>query len=413
MPRGRVARVRSVQRHGAAVERSRPGDRTAIALAGIPATDVGRGDWLVAESAPWGESTALDVEISLEASAPRPLVARSRVRVHLGTAEILARVHPRAPITPGGCGLARLALEEPAIARGGDRLVLRAFSPVTTIGGGRVLDPEPGRRAPWPDGLTAREPERRLAALVARRRWGVPAERLAVILGPSPAEAESTARAAPGVLRVGPHWLSTGTLEAVRTRTLAALAALHEQRPADSGVPLETLRRSTGAPEWLTQAVLDALRLDGSIAVDGGLVRSAGFRPRFAGGADGLERLVALLEAAGLAPPDLAELGREAGVADPRQALRLAERAGRVVAVERERWLARSALERFAETLRELGANGTLVTPAALRDRLGLTRKYLIPLLEWADREGLTERHDAGRVVRPPRGPGHARGPAA
>ena len=90
----------------------------------------------------WHTTTALDALLELLPDAP-PLRRQLRLRVHLGTAEVLARVYPRGVIPPGGSGMARLALEGPLVARGGDRFVLRSYSPVITIGGGRVLDPLP------------------------------------------------------------------------------------------------------------------------------------------------------------------------------------------------------------------------------------------------------------------------------
>src|SRR5205823_13046124 len=78
--------------------------------------------------------------------ARKPIGSRTRLRVHLGTAEVLARVVQIRSIGPGEHGLARLVLETPLVARGGDRFVVRSFSPVTTIGGGVVLDPFPAPR---------------------------------------------------------------------------------------------------------------------------------------------------------------------------------------------------------------------------------------------------------------------------
>ena len=151
LPGGAGGRVRSLETHGAGLERSIPGARTAVGISGLDREEARRGTVLVQAGSPWTPSSALDVEIGLEASAPRPLSARARVRLHLGTAEVMARVLPRSPIAPGESGLARLALEQPIVARGGDRFVLRSYSPVTTIGGGRVLDPiPPRRRVLWP-----------------------------------------------------------------------------------------------------------------------------------------------------------------------------------------------------------------------------------------------------------------------
>ncbi len=158
LPGGSRGRVRSLEMHGAGLDRSFSGARTAVGISGVSRGEAHRGAVLVEEGSPWTPTTALDVEIALEMTARRPLGARARVRLHLGTAEVMARVLPRAPIEPGERGLARLALEQPVVARGGDRFVVRSYSPVATIGGGRILDPiPPRRRVLWPSGLPAED----------------------------------------------------------------------------------------------------------------------------------------------------------------------------------------------------------------------------------------------------------------
>jgi selenocysteine-specific elongation factor len=184
LPEGVEGRVRSVEMFGHPSGQSEPGARTAVGIAGIARDAVRRGQVLVRAGDPWESTSALDVELSLDASAPRALTPRTRVRVHLGTAEVLARVHPRSAIEPGERGLARLALEASVAARGGDRLVIRSYSPVTTIGGGVVLDPlPPPRRAAWPAGLSAATPGERLHALLSRRPAGVAQGALPLLLG--------------------------------------------------------------------------------------------------------------------------------------------------------------------------------------------------------------------------------------
>ena len=133
--------MRSLESYGRAVERSDPRARTAVGLAGLERRALGRGDVLVTDELPWAATSALDVEITLLPGTARPLKPRTRVRLHLGTVEVMARVLPRLPIEPGGTGMARLSLEKALVARAEDRFVLRSYSPVTTIGGGRVLDP--------------------------------------------------------------------------------------------------------------------------------------------------------------------------------------------------------------------------------------------------------------------------------
>ncbi|HTG84522.1 MAG TPA: selenocysteine-specific translation elongation factor, partial [Gemmatimonadales bacterium] len=147
LPSGRVGRVRTIQNHGSDLERSVPGARTAVGIAGIEREDIHRGDVLVRENEPWAATTVLDAVVTLIPSASRQLSHRGRVRVHLGSAEVLARVRLKSPLLPGQSGAIRLLLETPTVARGGDRFVLRSYSPVETIGGGWIADPDPPRRS--------------------------------------------------------------------------------------------------------------------------------------------------------------------------------------------------------------------------------------------------------------------------
>jgi selenocysteine-specific elongation factor len=118
---------------------------------------------------------------------------------------------------------------------------------------------------------------------------------------------------------------------------------------------------------------------------------------RVAGGEQEVHRLVQIVQVAGLTPPTVAELERETGRRDVAAALRLAAARGLVEAVERDRYYAAEALQKFSDTVREIGRAGD-IQPAAVRERLGISRKYLIPLLEWADARGITVR--AGDIRR-------------
>jgi selenocysteine-specific elongation factor len=389
LPLGSRGRVRSIEMHGRAVERSAPRRRTAVGISGIDRDEVARGALLVAAGDAWEASAALDVELSLDPTAPRPLAHRTRIRVHLGTAELIGRVFPRSAIEPGGRGLARLALEAPVVARGGDRFVIRSFSPVSTIGGGVVLDPvPPTRRARWPAGLGAGPPSDRLTALVERRIAGLPVPMLPVLLGMPAARADAVARESPGLRLVGELWVTTALLEETVSRCLDLLRRYHRANPVERGMPLETLRRLLRGPDAAVEVLLADLVREGRIRRQGGLVRLAGFEPSAAGGHAAVDEIVRFLEEAGLTPPSVSELARRTGRPDVAAILRLAASDGRVEAVERDRYYARPALDRFLRALPETGTDE--IVPSELRQRLGISRKYLIPLLEWADVKGVT-----------------------
>jgi selenocysteine-specific elongation factor len=108
-------------------------------------------------------------------------------------------------------------------------------------------------------------------------------------------------------------------------------------------------------------------------------------------------RLTEALASAGLDAPTVRDLAAQLGLGDPMGALRIAASRGLVEQITPEWFLAREPLDRLSAVLREVGAEGKEVTPAELRNRLGLSRKYLIPLLEWADRKGITRRDRTGR----------------
>jgi selenocysteine-specific elongation factor len=399
LPGAGRGRVRSIESFRRTVEQSEPGARTAVGIAGLAREEATRGLVLVEEGSAWTATTALDVEIMLQPEAPRPLGPRTRLRLHLGTAEVMARVSARGPIEPGGRGLARLALEEPVIARGDDRFVLRSYSPVTTIGGGRVLDPlPPRRRATWPGGLDGGAAER-LVALLERRPAGIPKVLLPVVLGGAPGPVSALAQASEGTRSTADTWVAAGLLARAATRAQDLLRAHHKAHPSDRGMPLETLRRSLSTTGSIAETVLADLLRTGRIRRQDGVVTLAGFVPRVEGGEAEIDRIVGILEAAALSPPSLAELERQTGRRDVAAVLRLAAASGRVEAVERDRYYTRPALERFVAALTEVGGEGP-IAPAALRHRLGISRKYLIPLLEWADGKGLTERVGEGRRLR-------------
>jgi len=233
---------------------------------------------------------------------------------------------------------------------------------------------------------------------------GVHVDSIAVRLGIIPAAVPATIEAAgKGVLQAGDVLVARRSIAAAVDKLAAAVAAYHDEHPLDPGLSLQALRSTVNAP----QAVLDLLVEHGvkkqawELAEGGAVVRKPGWQAALkerAGDAGG--RLAQRLAEARWQLPTVAELQRE--FSDPSVPALLAHlaREGSVERVDQERYALKQALEEFQraveETLRELGA----ATPAQFRDRLGLTRKYLIPLLEWADRRGITSRKGDTRVLR-------------
>jgi selenocysteine-specific elongation factor len=147
-------------------------------------------------------------------------------------------------------------------------------------------------------------------------------------------------------------------------------------------------------------AVLERVAGEGAIEIAGGVARLAGWRPSFdARARDARERLARRLVEAGWQVPTVAELEHEFPGAPVRALLAHLAREGAAEAIDAERYAAPAALAGFRAALEAALQDLGPATPAALRDRLGLTRKYLIPLLEWADRRGVTRRAGDARVL--------------
>ncbi len=401
------ARVRSVEVHGRPVPRALPGRRTALALVGVDRAAARRGSVVVSDPA-WQPTTTLDVLISLLPDA-RPLSQRSRLRLHLGTAEVTARVVPAGDRIEAGAHQvpARLKLEAELLARFGDRGVLRNPSPPATIGGCVVVDPAPALRPRRPVGLAERaqaDPLARLAAFVAAGgHRGIPRRELTVRLGLKPREVDAVVRQAAerGITEVAGRLLPERAAASARDQVLGRLAAFHQEQPMQPGMPLEAFRKAVGDPELATQ-VLETLEAEGHVAREAGLVRLAAHQARIPAALGGLASSVwDDLRSAGFEGLSTAELlARHAGT----PVVEVAEfgvRQGTVVRIGNDRYYDRSELERAARLVLAALRERSELAPSEVRDVLKLTRKHVIPILEWMDSRGLTVR--AGDVRR--RGP--------
>ncbi len=405
MPLGRVVRVRSIQVHGAAAPRTEPGQRAALALVGLDKDEAGRGAVIVSGEG-WVAARAIDVAVRVTSDAALKL--RSRLRLHHGTSEIMARVSRIGEVVKDELPL-RLRLDAPLVARAGDRLVLRAFSKLATIGGGVITDPNAqrmlgSRRRLEPPAPPA-ENDGVLIQRLIRRRGGAGMTRaeLEVAAGLSRTRLDAAlahAKKLEIVERDG--WYVAGAeIEAATERMAAALSEFHKANPLEAGMSAQAWRAAARAYHAALAELAEAAAIKRGEAIrDGAIVKRKGWNPAAAAAAQGdATKLLELLRAAGGEPPSAQEIAAKLAGVNVAGLLRLLAREGRVVAVG-DRYYEKTALEtqreRLTAALSELGP----ATPAAIRERLGLSRKWLIPLLEWADREGVTVRTGDRRALR-------------
>jgi len=410
------ARVRSLQVHGREADRAEAGDRTALALTGEGGDRerVSRGAVLVTDPA-WTPSWMLTTRVRLIDDTAWLLEHNQRVHVHHGTAEVLARcalLEPE-PLGAGDSGWVQLRLEEPLVARAGDRLVIRAYSPVTTMGGGIVAEPTPPKRNRVTDvqrgqldQLVDGSVKERSSAAVALAGWaGVTQGRLPVVTGATPAECAIAVESmlSEGALRAGTLLVSADVRQEAERRVLAALDAGHVEDSLRVSVPLSRIR--AGLPDWapteLADPVIDALCDARKLERADGGVRRAGFRPELTADQDAASaRLYDLLSSEGLGAPLVDEFPDDlTGRSDFWPLVRHLESTGRVKLVADGLYVASDEIDAAVERIRAAlgGRNG--LGPADFRAVLPVSRKHLIPLLNYFDGAGVTLRQDEGRSV--------------
>jgi selenocysteine-specific elongation factor len=291
-------------------------------------------------------------------------------------------------LLPGQSGYARLHLRDPLPLMRGDRFVLRDAGRVLTFGGGEVLDPLPSLRTRKKEhlvlleGLTGATPQQALAAIV-EQQGAVPAPEALL---------RSGADGPAGVVVLGTMFVSQGWLAEMRLTVVQALARYHESRPLELGMPREQLRAMTR----LDAGTFDAFiaQLD-DVSSEGAVVRSTDHSVRLAPTQQReRDRLIDLLESSRFTPPATSDLGADAAL------LQALVDSGELVRIEDFYLTRRLAAEARATVRAAIGERGPL-TVAQIRDLLGTTRKYAVPLCEWLDATGATRRRGDERVLGP------------
>jgi len=422
-PIGKTARVRGIEVHGEKVERAEAGQRTAINLHGVNLDEVDRGH-LLGRSGTFRPSSLFDAGLELVDGAERPLKDGARVRFHLGTDEIMARVtlldpHGSRQLEPGGRSWVQLRLERPTAAFPGDRFIIRRYSPVVTIGGGTIVDNLPVRHrrrqavevAGRLEALAAAGPGERIGLFAAETGLrGLDAATVAVRVGLHRKEAESLLRelVADGrLVSLGENPLTVCPAEVydgLRERLLSTLEAYHAGETLRGGMPREELRSRIGAGDGLFRRLLGELTGEGTVKAVADEVALAGHRVTLSAAEEEIRHaLVAVYDKARFTPPAMAEALTRAGgdLATAEKIFHLLLREGELVRITTDLTLSRASMDEVKSRLLELrNAGQEEVAVGDVKKLFGLTRKFAIPLLEHLDRSRFTRRVGDKRVFR-------------
>jgi len=412
-PTGLPIRVRGVQVHGQSVDKAVAGERVALNVAGAGSEDLSRGMTLAAPDT-YRLTSILDVSLTLLPSA-KPLKAQARVHLHAYTSQTIAVVRPYENnlIAPGGTAFAQLQLAEPQLLLPGDRFIIRQFSPVTTIGGGIVLDASPLLQKPKAENLPFLEtmakgsPEAILLARVSRRKetgLGV-AEAVGEMNLPLP-RVRSLANQLQengALLTCAPDLLISPTaFDQAGKRMLALAREFHQENPLSGGVGKEQLREKTNLRAEVFAGVLEALCRKKKLEIAGEQVREPGLGVVMKDEeAESKCIIEAAFSSAGLKVPALNEVlaGLKIDKIRAQKIVTLLLRDKVLIKLSNELVFHRAALEGLRQQLAFEKGKSPQMDVARFKDLTGVTRKYAIPLLEYLDREHVTKRVGDKRMI--------------
>ncbi|MGO1058395.1 selenocysteine-specific translation elongation factor [Planococcus sp. FY231025] len=411
LPKGLKVKARQIQVHHEEQENARAGQRTAINLGGVDRDQVARGDVLVASDHFIATGT-IDVALTLAGGKFAPLKQRAPVKVHTGTSEVMGKIVFFDRNELNGTDeevLCQIRLDEEIVVRRGDRFILRRPTPVETLGGGWIIQPEGGKYrfgAETVERLRAMKegtPEDLVEDALAK---GILLDAKGLIQGTSLDEHVLQEAIAAGLdsgrLLELPHQKYTlaKTFSKIRGEITGRLESYHDEFPMRPGIPKAELLQSLGAgyPKTFIEYSLNALAEKGEVRKDGQFMALAGFSPHLPKQWKvRMEGIITSLEKDGLQAkkwdeylegtplpkgsiPDFTAYLLQSG-----EAYRLAE----------DTLIHRTA---FAESASKLkSGTGAAFSLKEAKDALGVSRKYLIPFLELLDSLGATVREDEQR----------------
>jgi len=354
----------------------------------------------------------IDVRLRLLPSAPRPLKDRARLHFHAHTMETVAQVvlYQAKQIVPGDEGFAQLRLPDAALLLPGDRFIMRQFSPVTTIGGGIVLDAAPIPRAPAGDTffetMAGGDPALILRARIARRQHeGISLSRLIAETGWNRNVIEAKLSAAEReqqVLRIGDRFAETRAIEELKLDFERTLEQFHKKNPLVGGIGREQLRDELKASAEVFAVVAAALVREKKLEIAGDLVHLAGRGVAMKDEeAESKKIMEDAFAAAGLKVPALREVmaGLKVDRTRAQKIVTLLLRDKTLIKVSEELVFHRSALAELRRQIAAYSAKSSKIDVAQFKELTGVSRKYAIPLLEYLDRERVTRRVGDERVI--------------
>lgn len=418
VPPGLEARVRNIQVHDADVETALAGSRVALNLSGLEKSEVLRGS-VVSTPGYYRQTDLVDLAVKLLPRSPRRLKNLDPVHFFLGTARSVGKMLllDRDELMPGESALVQCRLDRPLVAERGDPFVIRSYSPMTTIGGGTVLDPYPIRHRRFRQDVIERLEELRQAptaggdsAFLRRKLEELPAADIAKLAKETrldKTKVENILRSLEEkglVSRLGNSFVAIRNLDLYREKLQEELNKYHKKYPLAPGISRAQLKGFL--PNGLSQrdydALLEGLQVEEVVTVKTDLVTIHGFEPKPSQADQNiLEKLESIYRSAYLQPPSAKDALNSAGANTARKEELFNYLLGKgiLVKISEDLLFHNEAYEEALNMVRSHFAEKEKLTLAEFRDLSGGTRKFAQALLEHFDQAKLTRRIEDYRTA--------------
>lgn len=409
-PDNKKTKIRNIQIHNKDQKHAYPGNRTALNLTNVTVEEMERGT--VLSGVPLEGSYMLDVKAECLPESPYALELWDRVHVHVGSAEVLARLVPidKEKIAQGDSGYLQLRLEEQVHVKKGDHFILRSYSPVYTVGGGTILEEEPEKHkrfnADVIHTLKVKETgdlaqilldflNRRSSALTSKKEM----MQYLNVEQKQVDEAIAALTAQEQLMTFGPQYMSVAKFETFKGQILALLADYHHAYPVRMGMPLEELRskfKAVSAKEL--DQLLKQLREDQRIVVENGRARLYDFVYQLdAKSQQERDTMEETLKAAQMTPPEKATLTH----GDPRlEELFNSMIGSEVFQLDRNVYVHMDTYRAAKQFVIDYLSEHDEMSLGEFRDAWQTSRKYGMAFLEHLDAIGVTKRVGDVRVLK-------------
>jgi selenocysteine-specific elongation factor len=412
-PANLKARVRGVQVHGAATEHAIAGQRTALNLSGVATDQLTRGMTLIQPDT-LRSTRRLDVHLELLPDAKK-LRNHSRVHLHAYSSETIAEVVllQGVQIEPGKSAFVQLRTADPILVVPGDHFIIRQYSPVTTIGGGVVLDAFPQKRRAnerqeliaFLERLDSGSAQELLLARVLRKKAdGLSLSDAIAETGWTTQRIRNEAEALipTKLIWTGDRLLATEWSAKTEQEIVQVVQTFHKGNPLVAGISKEELRGKLELNAGVFDHLLTLLVKAKKLEVSGEQVRAAGRSVMMTDEEARAKRIIEeAFASAGLKVPAMKDVlaGLKIDAARSQKIITLLLRDRVLVKLADDLVFHRDALEGLRKSVVDQKKASPRIDVARFKDLTGVSRKYAIPLLEYLDRERVTRRVGDERII--------------